>query len=263
MVTSRRPQTDQARGSGRKRVRADHPVDEVSVLLSTDLFQDLSPAELASLLPAVRLRRLARGEYFYRVPDEAIQLWVLIEGQAKMVVPTPDGDETVLDVMVPGQVFGMPALFATWKHRIGESVATQPCLALSIERDPLIAFLHQHPAAMTRTLARLADLVREYAEAMTYAAHEDLRGRVARRLLDLAGLFGEGDRITARVSQETLGGMVGATRSKVNEALAALASSGYIAITNGMVAILDPARLRREYPDWLNPNGRPPVSRGA
>lgn len=246
---------------------SNNTVDVMGELLRSELFQDLSPAELQSLLPVVRVHRVGKGDWFYRVGEEAVRLWVLISGQARMTVPTPDGEETVLDVMVPGQTFGMPALFATTRHRIGESVATEPCVALSIERDPLVKFLHEHPRAMTRTLARLADLVREYAEAMTYSAHEDLRGRVARRLLDLAALAGEGEersvRIGARISQEVLGGMVGATRAKVNQALASLAAEGYVKMQRGFVTIADPDALRRAYPDWLNPDGRPPVSRGA
>jgi len=202
--------------------------DDVELLLAADLFQDLTPAAVESLCcPPSGRQRLERGAYFYRVGEPSVHAWLLISGQGRMSMPTPDGDETVLDVMVPGQLFGLPGLFSSTSHRVGSSVATQPSEALSIERDALAAFLERHPAAMRRALTRLADLVREYAEAMALAAHEDLRGRVARRLLDLAGLAGHEDtggiRIAARLTQETLGGMVGATRAKVNRALADLA----------------------------------------
>src|SRR6202011_3675602 len=179
-------------------------------------------------------------------------LWVLISGQGKMSMPGPDGDETVLGVMLPGQLFGLPGLLATTTERVGLSVATEPCIALSIEGKALLAFLEHHPPAMRRTLARLADLVREYAEAMVLAAHEDLRGRVARRLLDLALLHGEpgaqGVRIGARVPQEVLGAMVGASRAKVNRALTALAADGHVRVDAGVITLLDPDRLRRDHP---------------
>jgi CRP/FNR family cyclic AMP-dependent transcriptional regulator len=242
-------------------------VDEVAILLRTDIFQDVSPAEVSSLLPAVHRHSLAKGAFFYRVGEESTAIWVLVSGQAKMAMPTPGGDETVLEVMVAGQLFGLPGLFSTRGPRVAHSVATEPCVALSIERDALIAFLERHPAAMRRIMTRLADLVREYVEVIMLAAHEDLRGRVARRLLDLAGLHGEsgegGTRISARVPQETLAGMVGATRSKVNGALAKLAASNHISVDEGVITVRDPERLRRDYPDWISPGGRPPVSRGA
>jgi CRP-like cAMP-binding protein len=241
--------------------------EDIDVLLATDIFQDLTPAALGGLLPAVRRRRLKRGEYFYRVREPSTHLWVLISGQGKMSMPGPDGDETVLDVMLPGQLFGLPGLLATTTERVGESMATEPCLALSIEGKALAAFLEHHPAAMRRTLARLADLVREYAEAMVLAAHEDLRGRVARRLLDLAVLHGEpgaqGVRIDARVPQDVLGAMVGASRGKVNRALTALAADGHVRVDAGVITLLDPERLRRDHPDWfLDPRTRS-IPRGA
>ena len=242
-------------------------MDEVELLLATDLFQDLTPAAIESLLPAVKRHRLERGAFFYRVGEPSVHAWLLISGQGRMSMPTPDGDETVLDVMVPGQLFGLPGLFSSTNHRVGGSVATQPSVALSIEREALAAFLERHPAAMRRTLTRLADLVREYAEAMALAAHEDLRGRVARRLLDLAGLAGDAEtrglRIGAKLTQETLGAMVGGTRAKVNRALADLAADGHIRVEASVITLLDPERLHTEHPDWFRTQDSRPVSRGA
>lgn len=242
-------------------------VGDVEVLLGTVLFQDLTPAEVASLLPAVRRHCLERGAFFYRTGEPSVRAWVLISGQAKMTMLTPEGDETVLDVMCPGALFGLPGLFSGTAQRVGESMATEPCVALSIERDALLAFLEGHPAAMRRTLMRLADLVREYAEAMVLAAHDDLRGRLARRLLDLARLHGECDprgvRIGARVPQETLGAMIGASRAKVNRALAELAAEGHISIDAGLITMLDMDRLARDHPDWFAATDSSPVSRGA
>jgi CRP-like cAMP-binding protein len=242
-------------------------MDEVELLLATDLFQDLTPAAVESLLPAVKRRQLERGAHFYRVGEPSVHAWLLISGQGKMSMPTPDGDETVLDVMVPGQLFGLPGLFSSTSNRVGSSMATQPSVALSIEREALAAFLERHPAAMRRTLTRLADLVREYAEAMALAAHEDLRGRVARRLLDLAGLTGDvetgGVRIGAKLTQETLGAMVGGTRAKVNRALADLAADGHIRVDASVITLLDPERLHAEHPDWFRTRDSRPTSRGA
>lgn len=242
-------------------------MDDTEILLGTDLFQDVTPAELTSLLPAVRRHRLERGAYFYRIGEPSVRAWVLISGQAKMTMLTPEGDETVLDVMRPGQLFGLPGLLSSSRHRVGESMATEACVALSIERDSLLAFLERHPAAMSRTLTRLADLVREYAEAMMLAAHADLRGRVARRLLDLAGLHGEPDskgvRIGARVPQETLAAMIGASRAKVNRALGELVADGQISIEAGVITVLDAHGLRRDHPDWSGSADGPPIPRGA
>jgi CRP-like cAMP-binding protein len=242
-------------------------MDDVEVLLGTNLFHDLTPAELSSLLSSVSRQRLNKGAYFYRVGERSERAWVLISGQAKMTMLTPDGDETVLDVMLPGELFGLPGLFSSTDHRVAESVATEPCEALSIEGRALAEFVERNPVVMRRTLTRLADLVREYAEAIALAAHDGLRGRVARRLLDLAGLHGEQDqsgvRIGAKVPQDTLAAMVGASRAKVNRALAELIAQGHIRLDAGVITLLDADRLRADHPDWFATTHRPRVSRGA
>src|SRR5260370_15288106 len=122
----------------------------------------------------------------------------------------------VLDVMLPGELFGLPGLFSGTADRVGESMATEPSVALSIERDALVVFLERHPPAMRRTQARLSDLVREYAQAMMLSTNADLGHRVARLLHDLADLYGEpaanAVRICAPVSREALEAIAGASR---------------------------------------------------
>lgn len=228
-------------------------MDDLEILLGASIFAETTPAQLSPLLTGVRRRQLARGDYFYRLGQPSTHAWVLAIGQAKMVMLTPDGDETVLDVILPGDLFGLPGLFSTTRHRVGEAVATEACLALSIERDALLRFVERHPPVMRRVLARLADLVREYAEAMALSAHDDLRGRVARRILDLAELHGEpsatGVRIRARIPQEMLGAMVGATRAKVNRAVSELVAEGHLSLDRGTVTVVNAERLRRAHPD--------------
>ena len=50
-------------------------VDEVAILLWTDIFQDVSPAEVSSPLPAVHRHSLAKGAFFYRVGEESTAIW--------------------------------------------------------------------------------------------------------------------------------------------------------------------------------------------
>jgi hypothetical protein len=57
--------------------------------------------------------------------------------------------------------------------------------------------------------------------------------------------------------------MVGASRAKVNRALADLAADGHVRVNAGVITLLDPVRLRQDHPDWfIDPRTRS-VSRGA
>jgi CRP-like cAMP-binding protein len=70
----------------------------------------------------------------------------------------------------------------------------------------------------------------------------DVTGRTAKRLLDMAG---DADEFTLPVTQEELAGMVGASRERVNKAIASFVRLGWIDQTDRRYAILDREQLSR------------------
>lgn len=62
-------------------------------------------------------------------------------------------------------------------------------------------------------------------EALADAVFLDVTGRTAKRLLELAG---QNDEFTLPITQEELAGMVGASRERVNKAIAAFIRLGWI-----------------------------------
>ena len=131
-------------------------VDSLRVLLSTYLFQDLSPAELEPLVKALHSRDYLRGEYVFRAGDTAEFLYILAVGQIKYSMNTAKGDEWVLEIMTPGAVFGEPGLFAPERTRVVDALAMQRSSVLLVGRGRLIDFMQKHRPAMMRMLEALA-----------------------------------------------------------------------------------------------------------
>jgi CRP-like cAMP-binding protein len=76
----------------------------------------------------------------------------------------------------------------------------------------------------------------------------DVYGRVAMRLLDLAGRYGmekEGIKLDLRLTQAELATWVAATRESVNKALGAFRDQGLIAVEGQTITILDPDGLEK------------------
>ena len=78
--------------------------------------------------------------------------------------------------------------------------------------------------------------------ALADAVFLDVTGRTAKRLLDMAD--GE-DEFTLPVTQEELAGMVGASRERVNKAIASFVRLGWIDQTERRYTILDREQLTR------------------
>jgi len=223
---------------------ASAPPDPVRVLLSTYLFQDLSPAELEPLAQTLHFREYKRGEYVFRAGEPAEFLYILAAGEIKYVMTTAEGDEWILEVLTSGGVFGEPGLFAPEHNRVVDALAIRPCSVLTIRRDRLIDFMQRHPPAMLRMLEALATEVRLTVETVTDIGYAEIRRRIVRKLLELATKHGQeladgSVEIALTVSQATLAGLVGATRENVNRALRALTAEGGVRLVDGRFVIPD------------------------
>ncbi|SRR5258708_1975992 len=223
--------------------------DPVRVLLSTYLFQDLSPAELEPLAKTLNARNYRRGEFVFHVGDPADFLHIVATGQVKYFMTTAAGDEFVHEVLAPGAVFGEPGLFAAERNRVVDAMAMQPSIVMSIRRDRLIDFMQRHRPAMMRMLEGLAGDSRVAVETITDLGYAAIRSRVTRKLVDLATTHGRAREdgsveIALAVSQTILAGLVGATRENVNRAVVALTADGDVRMVGGRFVIADLDALR-------------------
>ncbi len=89
-------------------------------------------------------------------------------------------------------------------------------------------------------VALLAGRLRATDAALADAVFLDVTGRTAKRLLELAGAA---DEFVLPVTQEELAGMVGASRERVNKALAAFVRLGWLEQTDRRYRILDRDQL--------------------
>jgi CRP-like cAMP-binding protein len=213
------------------------------------LFAGLDDAELASIAAVSRERSCQKGEVLVRQGDTSGDLFSVLQGRLKVGSVAGEGEEVLLSVVGPGDVFGEIALLDD-EPRSATVVAVEPCRLLIVPRASFRPLLRELPTLALRLLQILAGHVRRLSARTEDAAALDVRARLAKTLLDLAGRFGvEGARgrvrITLRLSQQDLGRMVGATREMVNKCLREWASRGVINSANGLIVILSRARLRK------------------
>lgn len=162
---------------------------------------------------------------------------------------TESGGEVVFAVLGSGDVFGELAVLQENSFRSADAEALAETECYVLEKQALAGFLRTHPAAMWRVITVLSDYIRRKDEAFSELAFNDIPGRVAHKLLELAAQHGEpagtGTQIRLPLSQRTLAGLVGASRENVNRALSRFASLGVIKLERGRVTILRAEDLRR------------------
>ncbi len=216
-------------------------------LLQTAVFGDLSRERIATLLPAARMLCLARGELAFAEGDQADALFVVADGQLKQYTTGRDGSELIFTLALPGDLFGQVGVFDPSGLRSASAEAMAPSEVVKIAREPLLDFFTHNPPAMRRMFEHLSLVARRVGRTLFDVAHEEIRGRVAQALLRLAVEHSEatqdGLRIPVRLSQATLGSIVGASRENVNRALAALMAAGHLSHQNGFYIVRHRAAL--------------------
>jgi CRP-like cAMP-binding protein len=224
-----------------------HALDPVDALAATVIFAEVPRAELAALAPTLRTRSFARREIVWTQGDRADGLYILRAGRALVSRIDEDGNEVVIQVMVPGTSDGEPSLFVAEQTRATDARTITEAEFLIIERDRLLATLERQPIAMRGMLRRLSQLVRGQTSQLSHVAFQDIARRLAQTLLELARARGvpgpDGVRIALPLTQRTLAGLVAASRENVNRALAKLSAEGLVRFEDGLVTVLDEERL--------------------
>ena len=193
----------------------------------------LDANELFSVLPdEVRLEvaasgseaELERGDVLFRQGDPSHELFVVIEGKIAVATHASDGRESLVAVLEPGGLFGELGLFDS-EARSADARALTDAKVLSIPYGTLRDALRQQASSLWVIVRILAQRLRATDEALADAVFLDVPARTAKRLLELAG---NEDLVQLPMTQEDLAGLVGASRERVNKALALFLRVGWL-----------------------------------
>jgi CRP-like cAMP-binding protein len=194
------------------------------LLREVDLFRELDPEDLDRLVNFAEERQLQRGDVLFREGDEANMLFVVVRGRVAIANKSIDGRESMVALMERGDLFGEMPLF-DHQTRSAEARALEPSEVIALPYDPLTDLYQEQPQRLWKVVELLALRLRSMDEALADSVFLDVTGRTAKRLLELAG---EADEFQLPITQEELAGMVGASRERVNKAIASFIRLGWL-----------------------------------
>lgn len=197
---------------------------DTSLIASADLFADLDDTEIIPIAAASELRQLRRGDVLFLEGDEPHDLYIVVGGRIAISNRSPDGRESVVALMEAGDLFGEMPLF-DHRGRSAGARALEPSEVVIVPYDPVKNLYQENPALLWRVVDMLAMRLRNMDLALADSVFLDVTGRTAKRLLELAG---ESDRFELPITQEELAGMVGASRERVNKAIASFIKLGWL-----------------------------------
>lgn len=220
----------------------------VAALRQVPFFEGLSDLELASLGRLATFQTFDRHDVLFDADDPAPVLYVVVEGQIKVSLYGVNGDETILNLLAPGDLLGELAIFDPHATRSATATAVEPTTVLALQRATFVRFLREHPDVSIRLLSALAGHVRRLSQLVDDAYHLGLEQRLAKRLLDLATahgrVHGKSIQLDIPLTQAELASMLGATRESVNKVLRLYSGKGILDVGRNQIRILQPDALQ-------------------
>ncbi|WP_447002416.1 Crp/Fnr family transcriptional regulator [Saccharothrix isguenensis] len=189
-----------------------------------------------------------RGRVVFAEGEPGDRLYLIQTGKVKISHKSSTGREHLLALHGPSDLFGELSVFDPGPRTCTATTVTE-VRALSIDRSTMRQWIIHQPEFAEHLLRALARRLRRTNSMLTDVIANDVPGRMAKVVLQLAQRFGSQDggllQVTHDLRQEELAQLVGATRETVNKALADFARRGLLRLERRSVLILDPQRLAR------------------
>ena len=216
-------------------------VVDIELIRGTELFAALDDDALDRVASSAVSRDLRRGDVVFTEGAEPEHLYVVEDGRIAIASKSDDGRESVFALMERGELFGEMGLL-DGLGRSAEARALEPSQILEIPYAPVREVFDAQPVLLWGVVALLAGRLRSMDAALADSVFLDVTGRTAKRLLELAG---EEDEFVLPITQEELAGMVGASRERVNKAIASFVRLGWIDQSDRRYQILDREQITR------------------
>ena len=195
---------------------------DAAVFRRVALFSELEAGELEALARAFSPRSYPSGSPIIRESEPGDLFFVILRGEVKVFVDSPDGREVVLSHLQTGDFFGEMALLEG-ETRSASVEALTDCELAVLARAEFFAVLERDFSLTRKILERLSSRLRKANEVIESMALLDVGGRLARYLIRLADESGqpavEGYFVVTRPTHQEIANSIGATRETVTRML--------------------------------------------
>ena len=138
-------------------------------LRNISLFSELSDEELDFLIQVASEKEYPKGSHIIHKNDPGLSLYLLREGEVKVILEEPSGKEIHLSTLKRYEFFGEMSLFSG-KSRSATVVAKEKSTIVEISREVFMNQISKHPeiylkivGVMAERLRRSDQIVKEYA----------------------------------------------------------------------------------------------------
>ncbi len=207
------------------------PPQEIWNLRDARLFDQLTPEEMEQVLEVMPAYSYRAGEYVFYAGEVADSLFVLQVGTVKVSYINLNGDEKILNIFRPGDVFG-ELFLGQYRHRIGEAQALEDVVVGRLCEETFLDLIQRLPRVALNFIRHLADEQRQTLARMHALMRAEARYRLLGTLLSIARRYcctdGDWFDLPPSLTQEDVANMAGLNRSTVSTLINDLRREGVL-----------------------------------
>lgn len=220
----------------------------LSLVRGLPLFDRLSDEHLARLMARARQRTVAQGASVFEQGQPATHFYLLLDGRLKVSQVTADGQQVMVRVVHPGDLFGF-ARAPGREDYPGTAQAVTGAEVIGWAAADWDMVVQSNPRLALNAIQTIGQRLDEAHTRLREMSTQDVERRVAHavlRLIRQAGTpDGEGLRIDFPVSRQDIAEMTGTTLHTVSRILSGWETQGLVRGGRRRLTVVDAERLRR------------------
>lgn len=212
------------------------------------VFQNATDDDLKLIVENSITRSSEEGEFFFFQGDPADYLYVLTDGQVKLLQTNPSGQQVNLRTIYPWQMFGaLGAVRGAEAAYPATAQALEDSTALAVKSRFFTEMMESRPYLSFDLMKLMTSYIQEMQARYRELATERVEQRIARALLRLTAQSGQkaDEGIELAFSRQDLAEMSGTTLYTVSRVLADWERQGLVEAGREQVRITSPHELVR------------------
>lgn len=200
------------------------------------MFSELQTEQIEKLANGAKLLKHHRGEMLFNRGDQAQGFYILLEGQIKLGVTSPQGDEKILGLVQPGQSFGEAVLFLERSFPVSAH-ATIDSEVLLVNKDAVFEILDNDTTVARRMLAGISARNRQLVNDIESISLQNSAQRLIGYLLQISAESPEPDHIQLPANKVTIASMLNITPETFSRVILKLQNAGLIEVSGRHITI--------------------------
>lgn len=227
----------------------DKETQAVWCLSKVNVFRELPRALIAKLAVITKEKEFSKGELIFGPYDAEEKIFVVHEGEVEIYQLSPEGKKVIIDILVPGNIFGNSSFLADTLVESNDFALARSRVALCIFRKA--DFMNVLKTTPQIALSLIDEISRKLVEAdsrIKDLALSDATTRLIGELMRFGKKIGKevDDKIVfgTKLTHEELAEMTGVTRETVTRVLKKLRDDKIVDLDKSRHLVIDTHKVK-------------------